>query len=317
MPNYVLAADIGGTNIRVARVSAAGRVSHRFETKTPPAGGSAVVEALLRLLRQIPLENVRAVGVDVPGLAYSNGDVWAPNIRGWKRMPLGRRLRERLRLPVVVDSDRNAFVVGETWKGAARGCRDAIFLAVGTGIGAGILADGRLLRGHGELAGCVGWMAVRDEFLPEYRKVGCLESHSAGLGIGAAASRRLRRKLTAEEATQLARQGDKGAQEILRQAGSWLGLCLANLVSTLNPEVIVLGGGVAEAGELVLRTARQSMMRWGQPIAVRQTRLVCSRLGGAASLLGIARLAFERAERKQSRPGKCEAAWQRTIRKNE
>ncbi len=298
MPDYALVADIGGTKIRVARVSAAGRISHRFETSTPRAGGTAVVDATLRLLRQVPWENVRAVGIDVPGLAYGNGDVWAPNIRGWKRMPLGRRLREQLRLPVVVDSDRNAFVVGEAWKGAARGCRDVIFLAVGTGIGAGIIADGRLLRGHGELAGSVGWMAVRDDFLPAYKKTGCLESHAAGPGIAIAASRRMKRTLPAEDITQLAIQGDQRAQEVLSQAGTYLGMCLANLVSTLNPEVIVLGGGVAEAGELVLKTARRTMMRWAQPIAVRQTRLVCSKLGGAASLLGIARLAFEEASRQ-------------------
>ncbi len=295
MPDFVLAADIGGTKIRVARVSEAGRASYRFEARTPRAGGAAVVDATLELLRKIPLKNVRALGVCVPGLAYGNGDAWAPNIRGWKRMPLGDRLRVQLRLPVVVDSDRNAFVVGEMWKGAARGCRDAIFVAVGTGIGAGIIVDGRLLRGHGELAGSVGWMAVRDQFLPEYKKVGCLESHAAGPAIGIAASRRLKSTLTAQDVAGLAMGGDKRAKEALSQAGSYLGLCLANLVSTLNPEIIVLGGGVAEAGGLVLKAARRTMMRWAQPIAVRQTRLVCSRLGGAASLLGIARLALDHA----------------------
>ncbi|MGC2163915.1 MAG: ROK family protein [Silvibacterium sp.] len=293
MPDYVLAADIGGTKIRVAKVSSTGRISHCFEAATPPSAGTAVIDVVLELLKQIPQRNVRALGVDVPGLAYSNGDVWAPNIRGWKRMPLGNRLREHLRLPVVVESDRNAFVVGEAWKGAARGCRDVIFLAVGTGIGAGILVDGHLLRGHGELAGSVGWMAIRDEFLPQYARVGCLESHAAGAGIGIAASHRLKRKMTAQDVTQLAIQGDKRSLEILHQAGCYLGLALANLVSTLNPEIIVVGGGVAEAGELVLKPARQTMMRWAQPIAVRQARLVHSKLGGAASLLGIAKLAFD------------------------
>ena len=296
MPDYVLAVDIGGTNIRVARVSSAGRISHRFEAATPPAGGIAVIDTVVELLERVPKQNVRAVGVDVPGLAYSNGDVWAPNITGWKRIPLGKKLREKLRLPVVVESDRNAFVVGETWKGAARGCSDVVFLAVGTGIGAGILAGGHLLRGHDGLAGCVGWMAVRDKFLPQYSKFGCLESHAAGLGIGIAASRRLKRKVTAREAFQLAVQGDKRAQEVLRKAGCYLGLALANLVSTLNPEIIVLGGGIAEAGELLIKSARQTMMRWAQPIAVRQTRLVRSRLGGAASLLGIAKMALDHSE---------------------
>lgn len=293
MPEYVLTADLGATNIRVARVSSAGRISHLKHAPTPPAGGRAVVDALAQMLRQIPSEGVRGIGVDVPGLAYKNGDVWAPNIRGWKRMPLGRLLRRTMRLPVVVDSDRNAFVVGEAWKGAARNCANVIFLAVGTGIGAGILADGRLLRGHGELAGCVGWMAVRDRYLPRYRTFGCLESHAAGPGIGIAASRKLGRRLSGPETARLAAKGDRHAREVLREAGFYLGLALANLVSTLNPEMIVVGGGVAEAGDLVLKTARQTMMRWGQPIAVRQVRVETSRLGNSASLLGIARLAFD------------------------
>lgn len=252
-----------------------------------------MVEALATLLEQIPRKGVRALGVDVPGLAYSNGDVWAPNIRGWKRMPLGTRLQERLHLPVVVESDRNAFVVGEAWKGGARNCRNVIFLAAGTGIGAGILADGRLLRGHGELAGSVGWMAVCDRYLPQYRKTGCLESHAAGPGIGVAARRLLGRDISASEVARLAAEGDRRAQRILERAGYYLGLALANLVSTLNPEMIVVGGGVAEAGEAVLKTARETMRRWAQPIAVRQVRLVRSQLGDAASLLGIAKLAFD------------------------
>jgi len=293
MPDYVLAADIGGTKIRVARVSSTGSISHHKWALTPPAGGAAVVEAVAGLLEQIPRKGVQALGVDVPGLAYGNGNVWAPNIRGWRRMPLGVRLHQRLHLPVVVESDRNAFVAGEAWKGAARDCRNVIFLAVGTGIGAGILADGRLLRGHGELAGSVGWMAVRDRYLPQYRKTGCLESHAAGPGIAIAARRLLRRDISAPEVARLAAQGDPRAQRILERAGYYLGLALANLVSTLNPEMIVVGGGVAEAGDPVLKKAREAMMQWGQPIAVRSVRLVRSQLGDAASLLGVAKLAFD------------------------
>jgi glucokinase len=293
MPDYVLAADIGGTNIRVARVSSTGRISHHQRAQTPPAGDAAVVDALASMLEQIPRKGVRALGVDVPGLAYSNGDVWAPNIRGWKRMPLGARLQERLRLPVVVESDRNAFAVGEAWKGIARNCRNVIFLAVGTGIGAGILVDGRLLRGHAELAGSVGWMAVRDRYLPQYRKTGCLESHAAGPGIAHAARRLLKRDISAPEVARLAAKGDRRAEQILERAGFYLGLALANLVSTLNPEMIVLGGGVAEAGDAVLKTAKETMMRWAQPIAVRQVRVVRSRLGDMATLLGVAKLALD------------------------
>ncbi|MGD1081444.1 MAG: ROK family protein [Candidatus Sulfotelmatobacter sp.] len=299
MPEYILAADVGGTKIAAAAVSRSGRITHRCEVKTAKDGGRAVVDQLIALLHRLPQRNVRAIGVDVPGLAYQDGSVWAPNIRGWKRMPLGRLLRKHFGVPVTIESDRNAFVVGEAWRGAARGCRNAIFLVVGTGIGAGILADGRLVRGQGELAGSVGWMAIRDEFLAPYASIGCLESLAAGPGIGIAASRRLRRTVTCQEVAQLARRGDETARAVLREAGCSLGLALANLVSIFNPAVILIGGGVAEAGSFMLRPAVQVMKKWTQPIALRQVRILPSRLGDSAGLLGAAKLALDGAKKQR------------------
>ncbi len=295
----VWAVDIGGTKIATARVSRNGKVSDFAEIPTPSAGGYEVVEAVVDLLEQSPSKDIGAIGVDVPGLAYPDGHVWAPNIRGWKHMPLGPALEKRFRLPTLVESDRNAFVVGEAWQGAARNCCDVVFLAIGTGIGAGILADGHLLRGHGELAGSVGWMALRDQFRPIYKSMGCFEAHASGTGIGLAASRHFGRKLSARELTVMARQGNRKAKLVLEQAGHDLGLALANLVDVLNPEVIVIGGGVAAAGNLLLGPARAIMKRWGQPLAVRQVRVVRSRLGTRAGLLGAAKLAFDYCDRLQ------------------
>jgi glucokinase len=292
-PRAVWAVDLGGTKIAAARVSRSGRLSDYTVTHTPSAGGRKVVEAVVELLERMPTKDVGAIGIDVPGLAWPDGSVWAPNIPGWKRMPLGPTLRKRFRLPVLVESDRNAFVVGEAWQGAARNCRDVVFLAVGTGIGAGILADGSLLRGHGELAGSVGWMALRSQFLPAYKNVGCFEYHASGTGIGLAGSREFNRPLLADELTAMARKGDRKARAVLEHAGHDLGLGLSNLVDVLNPEVIVIGGGVAGAGNLILDAARKAMKQWGQPLAVRQVRVVRSRLGTRAGLLGAAKLTFD------------------------
>jgi glucokinase len=291
-PRAVWAVDIGGTKIAAARVSRNGKLSGYAEISTPSAGGRKVVEAVVELLQRMPRKDVGAIGVDVPGLAWPDGRVWAPNIPGWKRMPLGPALKKRFRLPTLVESDRNAFVMGEAWQGAARKCRDVVFLAVGTGIGAGILTGGRLLRGHGELAGSVGWMALRNQYQPIYKSIGCFEAHASGTGIGLAASKEIGRTLSARELTALARRGDRKAKELLERAGHDLGLGLANLVDVLNPEVIVIGGGVAAAGNLILNVARKTMKQWGQPLAVRQVRVVRSRLGTRAGLLGAARLAF-------------------------
>ncbi len=288
-----LVADLGGTKIAAARVDDTGRITHRLRVPTPPAGGIAVVDAIAQLLRKLPAKGACAVGVDVPGLAHPSGVVWAPNIPGWERMPLAGMLAERMQLPVVVDSDRNAFVTGEAWQGSAQGCRDVVFVMVGTGIGAGIISGGRLIRGHGELSGCAGWMAVRDRFRRGYESVGCLEFHAAGPGIARAAGRIFHEPLTAREVVKLARARDRRAQRVLAGAGHYLGLALANLVDILNVEMIVIGGGVAAAGNLLLDPARRTMRQWAQPLAVKQVRITRSRLGERAGVLGAARLCFD------------------------
>jgi glucokinase len=293
MRRYALVADLGGTKIAVARVEDTGRITHRLFAATPAAGGSAVVEALINLLRQLPTKDVCALGVDVPGLAYPTGFVWAPNIPGWERMPVSKMLNRRFGLPVLVESDRNAFVTGEAWQGCAKRCRDVVFVTIGTGIGAGIISGGRLIRGCGELAGCVGWMAVRDRFLSAYKSVGCLECHVAGPGIARAAQRTFQRAADARDVVRLARRGDPQARKVIASAGHYLGLALANLVDTLNPQMIVIGGGVAAAGNLLLAPARETMRQWAQPIAVKQVRIRRSRLGARAGLLGAAKLCFD------------------------
>jgi glucokinase len=133
-----------------------------------------------------------AIGVSVPGISHAKtGKVWAPNIPGWDDYPLRRELLAALpdkRIPIVIDSDRAAYILGETWRGGAKGCRNAIFLAVGTGIGAGILIDGRILRGAYDIAGAIGWLALDRPFRPEYVGCGCFEYHASGAGLAKVAN---------------------------------------------------------------------------------------------------------------------------------
>jgi glucokinase len=294
---FALVADLGGTKIAAARVDATGKITHRLAAPTPAAGGKAVVAAVIDILQQLPQQGVCALGIDVPGLAYPDGSVWAPNLSGWKRMPLGAMLNAHFHLPALIESDRNAFVTGEAWQGAARNCRDVVFLAIGTGIGAGIISGGRLLRGSNELAGCLGWMATGSRYRARYKEIGCLESHLAGPAIAREASRIRKTATTTRELIHLARQGDPGAKKLIAQTGEYLGLALANLVSLLNPEMIVIGGGVAAAGNLLLAPARETMRQWAQPLASKQVRVVRSRLGERAALLGMAKIVFDFAAR--------------------
>lgn len=215
-----------------------------------------------------------------------DGTVWAPNLKGWKRMALAQRLKRALGLPVVVESDRNAAVLGETWRGAARGKSDAIVLMLGTGIGAGIWSGGRLVRGAHELSGCAGWMVVADAYGTEARQCGQLESLAAGPGIARAAG-----AVNAQDVAEAARRGDPVAVRAYLEAGRRLGHGVANLVSLFDPEIVVIAGGLARAGDLFLDALRKAVKERAQPISAKLVRIVTSPLGAHANLLGVARLA--------------------------
>lgn len=314
----ILAADLGGTKLSVALVDARGRILAR---QTEPVDASKPHAPINQILRQAKslAENSRrkfgsfaAAGVAIPGLVRPNGTVWAPNLPGWERIPLARLLRERLRVPVVVESDRNAAVLGEAWRGAARAKTDVIALLVGTGIGAGILSGGRLIRGAHELSGCAGWMVITEEEEDEFLRVGCLEALTAGPAIARAAREALSAgaggelakfgpgSLTALDVATAARRGDDVAHRIFEQAGRRLGLAVANLISLFDPQVVVLGGGLAGAAELFLDALERAARARAQPLAAPKVRIVTSRLGADANLLGAARLAWDATGRRAS-----------------
>jgi glucokinase len=262
------------------------------------SGPDAPVEQIARLARALGERSpFSAAGIAVPGLVRRDGTVWAPNLRGWDAMPLARRLRARLRVPVAVESDRNAAVLGEAWRGAARGKDDVIVLIVGTGIGAGILSGGRLVRGAHELSGCAGWMVISDARDEMTKRVGGLESLIAGPAIGRIAGG----TKTSAELAEAARRGDAAAKAVFRRVGQQLGAALANLISLFDPETIVLTGGVASAADLFLEDATKVARELGQPLAAPEVDIVVTALGAEANLLGAARLALTPMEAQTGR----------------
>jgi glucokinase len=287
----VVAVDLGGTKLAAALVDGRGRVSHHTVLAVDTSSSTAPLNQIVEVTRELIGMNkskgkISAVGVAVPGLVRRDGTVWAPNLKGWKRMALAQRLKRALGLPVFVESDRNAAVLGETWLGAAKGKSDAIVLMLGTGIGAGIWSGNRLVRGAHELSGCAGWMVVADAYGREAREVGQLESLAAGPAIARAAN-----AINAQNVASAARCGDPTAIQIYLEAGRMLGYAVANLVSLFDPEIVVIGGGLAKASDLFLESLRKAAKERAQPIAAKRVRIVTSPLGPGANLLGVARLA--------------------------
>lgn len=316
----VIALDFGGTKLAGAVFDAGGTVlaedSVLLERRTGAEVGSLVVSSLNHLMSRAP--SVEAIGISVPGIAHARtGRVWAPNIAGWEDYPLRDEIRASLSyedIPVVIEADRSCCIMGEGWHGAARGCRNAVYLTVGTGIGAGIMADGRILHGAHDISGAVGWMALDRPWDGKYRACGCFEYYASGDGIARYARDLLAERpayngalravaadaLTAYDIFPLYDAGDEVAVAALTRAIELWGMATANLVSLLNPERIIFGGGVFGPATRFLADISREAKRWAQPVSITQVELAASALGGAAALHGAGHFALRAASSTHS-----------------
>jgi glucokinase len=307
--------DVGGTKIAAALFTKDGRMSGRRSIPIEKGSADGPVCQIVDLIRHLEDKarnrggEMKAIGVCIPGIVFvRSGRVWAPNVPGWNHIPLRARLAAKTKIPLVLDSDRSAYVLGEQWCGAAKGKKDVVFLAVGTGIGAGILSGGRLIRGSRGIAGAVGWFGLDPRFKKEYAAMGCFEAEASGASVGrkaraylAAGEPTLMRaiakgrveEVTARTVMEAARREDPLARHTLDAAVIYLAMGVANIVSILNPEMIVLGGGLFQASDLLLEPVRREFKKWAQPLAARQVRIEPSALGESAGLYGAAKLAWD------------------------
>jgi glucokinase len=295
-PDLLAGVDVGGTKITAGIADRSGRVLVSTRARTPDEGGA--VEASIALLRQALREagasakRLAAVGIAVPAVtdAEQRDVVWAPNVPGWQtRTAVAGPVEAAVGVPCALHYDGHAWVTGEWWAGAARSARDVALVAVGTGLAGGVILDGRLHRGRLGVAGAIGW------WVPDWRLAGgersrtdgWLESFAAGPAIARAA-----RCATAEEACERARQGDRRAQVAIAHAAQALGAAVAGLVSLLDPEVVVLAGGVMAGGaDLILPRVQEIVRAEAQPQMAEGVRIVVAALGEHAAWLGAARLA--------------------------
>lgn len=314
MKEYCIGIDVGGTKISAALFTPEGKMSSRIkipiDTSHPDIINAQIV-AMVKDLESVDDKNgaeIRAIGIAIPGIVYhTSGKVWAPNIPGWEHYPLRENLQREITTPLVLDSDRSAYVLGEQWCGIARGLKDVVFLAVGTGIGAGIIVDGNLCRGSEDIAGAVGWFALDPLFREEYAEMGCFEAEASGNSVARKAIQLIREgelslmldladgnpdEITSETVAEAARKDDVLAQKVIDSTIKYLSMGIANIVSILNPQMIVLGGGLFQAGDLFLDPIRKEFRRWAQPMAAKNVKIELSSLGEDAGLYGAGKLAW-------------------------
>ena len=309
----VFAADLGGTHLRAALVDATGKILTQLKKSTPKASGpDCVVRELVDAERQcrtnpsVPNANVVAAAIMVPGSVDRENAivVRAPNLPSLNNFGLKEALQWEFGRPVLLENDANAAAVGEMWLGAARGCRNIICVTLGTGVGGGIILDGKLYRGSDGSAGELGHTAVNPfcGLICKCGNEGCLELFSSATAIVRMAKEDLAQypqsllkdqELTAEKIYEAGRKGDALALAVFERAGMYLGVALSNLINLLNPEIIVIGGGVANGWDLFVNPMRKTIAKRAFPSQAEHVKIVRAECGDNAGLLGAARLAFD------------------------
>jgi glucokinase len=316
MTSCVLAIDIGATRVRVAVIADDGTIVWRGSLLTLAKDGPTVTLARIAAVMRQALASthgcqVTAIGIGAPGpLDPWEGVIYAPpNLPGWNALPLKRILQDQFGLPVYMGNDANLAGLGEHRYGAGRGTGDLVYMTISTGIGGGIICRGQLLLGADGLAGEVGHTSV-DMRGPRCRcgNRGCLEVMASGPAIARRGARAVRRgeapgiaartgdnpkAVTAEIVVGAALAGDAAARQIVERAGFHIGIGLVNLVHTLNPRLVVIGGGVAlGAGNLLLDAVRAAVAARAMPPFRRDLSILPARLGDDAGLFGALALAL-------------------------
>ncbi|MBK9739936.1 MAG: ROK family protein [Actinobacteria bacterium] len=321
----LLVAELGATAINAAVTNLAGDIIERRHEDIDIAAGPEVVLGVVErifegLVDAHPRPGVWGIGVGLPGpVEFSLGSPTSPPIMpGWDRYPVRVRLSTRFHAPTWIDNDVNMLAIGELRRGIAADVDDAIFIKVGTGIGAGLISGGNLHRGAQGAAGDIGHVRVTDSTSQVCRcgKVGCLEALAGGQAIARQGEEAARtgaspflaalvstgQSITSRDVASAAVHGDLVANEILSRAGHLIGQTIAAMVNFFNPSLVIIGGGVANAGDMFLASIRQSVYERSLPLATRDLRISRSELGDLAGIYGAASLVSDQILSRQLLP---------------
>ncbi|HWQ28695.1 MAG TPA: ROK family protein [Dehalococcoidia bacterium] len=297
--DFVAGVDLGATNLRIAIAGLDGEIvarrAGRADLRRPPEDAlRGIRREVDDLLRGVwPGAKLRAIGMGLPGIVDpGTGTVASPaNLPGWGAVPVARLLSGDDGVPVAVENDANIAAIGERWRGAAKSWRTFVFVALGTGIGAGVVVDGRLHRGAHFFAGELAYLPTdRAHVRGPFEADAGLEGEAGGRAIGPRLSRMLGRDVTTEEAFRLAREGDPAAAAVIRDVQEHLAVALSAVAAILDPDGIVVGGGMSSQGEFLLGPVREMLHRQ----VPTKPPLVVSELGEDAQLLGAIRAALDR-----------------------
>lgn len=312
-PRRVIGIDAGGTKLLGGVIDEELVVHHRVHRSWRGADRQETLDIIVDAVEEVraAAPDVKAVGLGIPALVERETGVsrWSTHLP-LEQVPVRDLMSERLGLPVEVDNDANAALIAEHRRGAARGARHAVLLALGTGIGGALLLDGRVYRGADGFGAELGHMVV-DVDGPDCQGAcpgrGCLEVLASGTAIGAAGEdaarswpdselgRRLAtgREVTGPMVTELAHAGDEAARDVLAEIGRRLGAGITSIVNALNPELVVIGGGAVAAGDLLLDPARAVLAERGLPPSRERVRIVPTHFGDESGMLGAALLALD------------------------
>lgn len=313
MEKMLIGVDLGGTTTKLALINTYGEIIHKWEIATNISENGKMItmniakaiDAKLEELNE-PKSKILGIGMGAPGpVNFSNGSIYEAINLGWKDYPLKDLLEVAIALPAVIDNDANMAALGEMWKGAGNGAKDLVCITLGTGVGGGIIHDGRIVHGKSGAAGEIGHMTVvTDGGAPcNCGKTGCLETVASATGI----VRLALEALDNTESTSLLEQkinegnvlsskllfecatvGDPLSNTVVDQVGEYLGLALSHVGNVMNPEKIVIGGGVSRAGDILLVPVRKAFEKYSFKRVRKSTKIHLATLGNDAGVIGAA-----------------------------
>lgn len=312
MKKYAFGVDIGGTTIKMGFFETSGKMLDRWEIKTNTENhGADILEDVARAIDNklaqegISKSEVHGVGIGVPGPVMSDGTVNGCVNLGWGVFNVAESLNGLTGLEVKAGNDANVAALGEMWQGGGKGHRNVVVVTLGTGVGGGIIIDGKMVAGATGAGGEIGHIMVNEDEIElcGCGKCGCLEQYTSATGIVRMAKRKLAmtsadtslkeiENLTAKDIFDAAKEGDEVALELVDELGEILGTALANIACVVNPEIFVIGGGVSKAGNILIENVQKHFVERAFH-ACRETEFALASLGNDAGMYGCVQMLLD------------------------